>query len=669
MNPPNSSPPITPYPEVPIMQPSQKLSLEVLEAREVPALFGTPWPNANNLTLSFAQDWTSIAGYSQDVLGWGQPSQLFSKMAGAGTATQWQTEILRAFQTWAVNANINIGLVPDGGSPFGPLSLAPNAGSSGDIRIGAYLASPEVIAINQPYNPISGAWSGDLLYNTSKSFSIGNKLASFDLFTTTLNEAGNIFGLEDRNDPNSALYGHYIGVKAGLIAADVTALQSLYGVRTLDAFDKAKNNDSINTQTVLAPYAAPTDSTKKMVSANGADLTTLTDVDHYEFKVNTTSMTVRLETVGKSLLAAKVSVYDSADRFIATATSAGPLAMQDLVLTVNGLTAGKFYTVRVEKAADDAFGIGKYDLKVGFGFNPVIPATATAATFASDGGTNESISTASALIAVSGSANTSYLELGRIESATDVDFYKLNSPAIASAPMTVIVDPARAYGLYTKVTAYDASGSVVPSEVLANGTDGRLVIQVANPIASKVYSLKVQSVGRNGMGTTGDYSLSVDFTRPAVPMTTVAATTLTASRTIDYTTFAVPEAKVFHFTLNATTTDASVASGVRMIIYNANSHIIASFSTDAGTTSTGAVMLGSGTYYMRFEGATKTGVPLANLSYSLRTVVLSDPIDPYAPPDPTNPPPLPPDYTTNHQADPFYIALSLLNPWANPWLP
>ena len=177
------------------MKPTRKLDVEQLEVREVPALFGNPWPNANGITMSFAPDWTAIAGYSQDILGWGQPSQLFAKMAGAGTTAQWETEILRAFQTWAVNSNINIGLVPDGGSPFGPLSQAPNAGSSGDIRVGANLATPEVIAINQPYNPLSGAWSGDLLYNTAKSFSIGNRTGSFDLFTTTLDEAGNIFGL------------------------------------------------------------------------------------------------------------------------------------------------------------------------------------------------------------------------------------------------------------------------------------------------------------------------------------------------------------------------------------------------------------------------------------------------------------------------------------------
>ena len=642
-----------------------KLKLEPLEVREVPALFGNPWPNAQNLTMSFAPDGTAIAGYSQDAFGWLQPSKLSAEMSSAGTTAQWQTEILRAFQTWAVQTNVNIGLIPDAGSPFGPLSTAPGNTPGGDIRVGAFNTVPDVIAFNQPFSPISGAWGGSLLYNTAQSFSIGNRTAAFDIFTTTLDEAGNILGLADRNDPTSALYGHYIGVKSGLNATDVTAVQSLYGgARNPDAFG---NNGTLASAYRLSPVDAATDATKKMVSATGADLTTLTDVDHYVFKTaaGTTSLTVRLETVGKSLLNAKISVYDDKNVLVGTATSAGPLSMQDLVLTVDGVKAGKDYRVRVEKASNDVFGIGRYDLKVGFNFDPVTAATATTVAYASDGGTNDSIADANALGLTDGIG----MKPGRIETASDVDFYRLTSPLTTPKPMTVTVNPATPYGLFTKVTVLTASGAVVPSEVQANGADGRVVIQVANPLPLQTYFVKVQSVGRNGQGLIGNYTVTVDFTLLAVNASTVTSSTLTNSRKQEYLTFNAPESRAYYFALDANSTDASVQSGLRMVIFGANGAVVATMTVDAGSTSTATILLPAGTYYLRFEAATTTGAALPNLNYKLRAVVVSDPIDPFAPPDPTLPPAPPPDYTTQNQGDPFYIALGLPTPWLDPWTP
>ncbi len=196
-----------------------------------------------------------------------------------------------------------------------------------------------------------------------------------------------------------------------------------------------------------------------------------------------------------------------------------------------------------------------------------------------------------------------------------------------------------------------------------------MVVQIANPVASASYFVKVAGVGRNGLGLTGKYTLAVDFTQVAVAIITVATNTLTAARATDYTTLSVPEAKLFHFILKATTTNTSVASGVRMVVYNASYQIVATLTAEAGTTTSGAIFLNAGTYYIKYEAATKTGAALSNLTYTLHTVVLSDPIDPYAPPDPTNPPPPAPDYTVVPQPDPFYTSLPLIDPWGTPWSP
>ena len=477
------------------MKPQPRLNLESFEPRDVPAaLFATTWANAGALTLSFAPDLTPIAGYSQDFLGTGQLSGLYAEMAGSGTAAQWQREILRAFQAWAVQSNINIGLVPDGGSPFGPLSTAPGANPSGQIRVGAFAAGPDVVAINQSPNLLGGAWAGDLLFNTEMNFSIGLQAGRFDIFSAALNEAGNIFGLADTTDLASTLYGHYAGVRTGLFATDVTAIQTLYGMRTADAFETAAAYR-------LNPHADPTDSTRTMVSASGADLTTLADVDEYVFTTGaaTTSLTVRLETVGKSLLAARVSVYDGAGVLVGTASSTGPLATQDLDLTITGVAADTDYLVRVEKVTDDVFGVGRYDLAVGYNFNPVgTGPAADGPTYVSDGGSDEAIAGATVIPAVTGSANGKYIYHGRIESAGDTDVYRVTAPASTAAPLTVTVDPKTGYGLNTRVTVYATNGSVVPHSVLASGADGRVVIQVSNPAAGQDYFVEVESVGRSG---------------------------------------------------------------------------------------------------------------------------------------------------------------------------
>src|SRR3954454_15915791 len=84
--------------------------LEALEERRVPAQFGVPWHDAIHLTVSFVPDGTLVGT---------QPSTLFQTLDAQQPTAQWQGEILRAFQTWAVVANINFGLKADDGSPLG----------------------------------------------------------------------------------------------------------------------------------------------------------------------------------------------------------------------------------------------------------------------------------------------------------------------------------------------------------------------------------------------------------------------------------------------------------------------------------------------------------------------------------------------------------------------
>ena len=78
------------------------LSLERLEDRVTPTVYGQQWLNPQSLTLSFAPDGTRVGNTN---------SGLMSFLSHRPSLAMGEEEILRAFQTWAVNANINIGLV------------------------------------------------------------------------------------------------------------------------------------------------------------------------------------------------------------------------------------------------------------------------------------------------------------------------------------------------------------------------------------------------------------------------------------------------------------------------------------------------------------------------------------------------------------------------------
>src|SRR6266487_2961635 len=102
-----------------------RLSVHRLEDRLTPT-WGVGWYNPDSLTLSFVPDGTDVSG---------TPSSLHALLGPNSSA--WQREILRAFQTWAVETNVNIGLVADGGQALGIAGLAQGDSRFGDIRIAA----------------------------------------------------------------------------------------------------------------------------------------------------------------------------------------------------------------------------------------------------------------------------------------------------------------------------------------------------------------------------------------------------------------------------------------------------------------------------------------------------------------------------------------------------
>jgi Matrixin len=649
-----------------------RLSFEPLEDRSVPVVFNNPWPNAGHLTLSFAPDGTTIGTYEQAELGQTQSSSLFTALNSAGTPDAWKVAILRAFQTWAVNTNINIGVVSDNGQGLG--TTIPDGGSAGDIRVAAYAQTPEVLALNTPYNVLSDAWQGDLLFNSAKPFSIGGVDDTYDLFSVSLDEAANILGLADNTDVTSARFGSYQGVRVGLNASDIAAIQQLYGgPRNPDGYEGEMGNDSSDSAFALITTPYQGNPNQYMAAADG-DVTTNSDVDYFAIQTrsDTTSLSVQLQTSGRSLLVGRVSVYDSDGNLIATAAGSDPLH-GDASLTLTQVSANSTYYVRVEGATQDVFGIGSYALRVGLNFTP--PASTevadTTQVLGPDNGGNDSFATATTLTTTPGNdPNSLYNASANIQNAQDVDYYSVHTPATGQL-MTVAVQSSQVDTLYAQAQVFDAAHNLVAATVVTNGDGGRYLIQ-ANVLPGTDYYVVVQAVGRDGQYLSGDYDVAVSFTDPAVQLTSVRTGTLSASRSQEYVTLTVGENRLYQFTLEGQTTDPDIASAVRMVVYDASGLAIFTISADAGQRTSGAVLLHAGTYTVRFQAATMNGESLPAMGYTFKEVVISDPIDPFTI-NPLTPPTQistgPPDFSVTIYDDEYYASLQLPDPPGDPWPP
>lgn len=607
-----------------------RLACEPLEDRSVPALFGNAWPNAEKLTLSFAPDGTDVAGAQ---------SNLFRTLNAAMPTAAWQAEIVRAFQTWAAEGNVNVSVVSDNGSAFGTAGPVQGSPFYGDVRVSARPLSDNVLAVSTPFN-VFNSWSGEIVLNSNKLFGRGGADGRFDLFTVALQETGHALGLDNSPDPASAMFTTYTAARTGLGAGDVASIQKLYGVRAADRFDADGPNDLLTAATAIT-YVKDgadlngTDGTvgdKPLVAA--ADLSTLADVDYYAFTAPKGSSDFFVAATTGGVLKAKITVYGPDGRAVKFKNEANGQEMTSitfsatrenpLYIKVENVRGGATYRVAIEGATEDVFGIGEYRLAVGHEAWEAIRPELPTGLLNRDNGSNDSRAAATLLgDALPGAdARWDFTTAASLQSTTDVDFYRVRTKADTPVAAVLLVSAHDYTALSPSLEVYDRDGRRVPVEVLSN-TGGTVVVQFTGVRPDTDYFVRVAAAGATKR--VGNYTLAVDFRDAVIPLPTFAAGTFAGATTQAATTFAVTRSQSVYFEVAGT---GSADAAVRMTVYDANHVAVLTLVARGGEVSARDILLAPGTYTVRFVAANRDGSPLSGFEFRGRYSLGTDPIGP-----------------------------------------
>ncbi len=631
-----------------------------LEDRTLPSTFGVPWADPTRLTLSFAPDGTSTPVGA---------SNLSAVLGGVAAPAAWQRELLRAYQTWAVYANVNIGLVADGGQPLGTAGAPQGDTRFGDIRISAGPRGSDMIASAMPFDWNATTYTGDLFFNSDKHFSIGNVAGKYDLFSVALHEAGHSLGVDHLEDPHSVMEERY-EFRSGLHTVDIAAIRDMYGARAKDSYDAWGSNDTRSSASYL-----PSLLTNQVVALG--DLSTTTDVDYYKLTfplsvlgLGPRDLSVRLQTEGRSLLTAKVSVLDANGSVVQSALTSNPLD-NDVALRVNGAKSGGTYYVKVERAVNDVFAVGSYRLVADY-----LAAGAAAPPVADSGlgpladglnlGNDESTSFLNALPLINQNNSDTPDHrfdgtfVGSIQTANDTDYFLFPGTlagGLGKDSLNIMAWGLGANPITPRVHVYGPLGAPIAFSVLTNDT-GMMSVRVPNVALGSIYFVRVSS---QTPGATGAYFVGADLNDIVLDAPTGLASATLQPNATSTGALTISSAGLFQFNLGATLTTGG-AAGVTMEVVNSAGATVAKFSTVGNQLlSTRTAYLNAGTYTVRYRSTSVASMPWASVRFDFYLSRLMEDMGPKqtstsngSPP----PPPPPPSYSgssSTPNSNPYYF--------------
>jgi len=609
--------------------------VEALESRQLLAASAPGWENVGRLSVSFAPDGTAVAG---------QSSSTFSKLSALGSAAAWQQTILDAFQTWAAQSRINVGLVAATGAAAGVAGDLQQDARFGDIRILSVGLSNDAAALSVMKNEtVAGTWFGDLVINANYS------IPSLDaLYNLALHEAGHIFGMATSADPASPMYSTLqTSGRKSLTSDDVSALVLINGTRTADQYDAVAANETLSTATSLTTTGDAGWNGGEAPIIAWAELQSSSDVDW--FRINAASgysgtVSFRLQTTGLSQLRGRIQVYNSAGQLLGNATADG--SNSDLRVAVSGTTGSETFYVRVSAVNSSIVGEGSYavvatcdaKVKASTSFIRSVVATngqdldAVALSKLMRDGENYNESKApdsesgKNVVPVSGLIDTSkYFSLGNIATATDIDLFKFRVAADGQR-LTATVRSIDANGLLPSLALVDKQGNEYSVTVLANGL-GQYTIQSGGLQSNKSYYLKVDGLTDTGPYAVGRYKVTMRLGTDIVSHNDYATGTLTTSASSQFLKFELQSAQMFQWAVQVDPGSAAGQATVEVALFDAAGNIKYRLVGLPGQIrSADALLLGKGTYYVRIALTPIGTGNIVPITYKLRGSMISDPI-------------------------------------------
>ena len=604
-------------------------------------LAGMPWSNADRLTLSFAPDGTKISKYTSD---------LYTHFKSMLNANQLEAQIIKAFQIWGRQTNVNVGLVNDQGLDFGVQSLTQGSKRFGDIRIGAIPMAPDVYAIALRHDAAtSGSWGGDILFNTNAPFTDAKQF-----FAVALHEAGHVLGLKHNSDPTSVMNPATLG--SSLNGNDIAAIRAVYGERSLDLNEDSKSNNVIKDATRIENSGSLAGRIPYVVFG---DLATNSDVDYFQLPPlsgYSQAISFKLVSRGISLLRAKVSVYDEQGALISSIQSGG-IRGAIITVTIPNAVDGETYFARVESADASLYSTGSYALITTFDANVIVGPQLTDevahgdyallrqsdvrklflfpgnAYFNQELQLNDTFALAEGVNPSLGFANQFHYQInGSFSYANDVDFFSFKSPDVlaAGSALTLTLDIMEPGSLVPHLRIFDAQQNLMPTQLLING-NGQFVIQLAGAQPNEEYFVQVSADLPNDAFSRGNYSLTARFDQPLVDVQSFGANSVSDTERRRLHTLYVAETQMFHFSLTASNAFSRADAQLWMTIYDINGNVVYRNLTNPGQTrTTQSVILRPGSYVIHVNLAVRNGAVLGNsqMAYSIDGFADTDPVGP-----------------------------------------
>jgi hypothetical protein len=152
-----------------------------------------------------------------------QLEYVFAQMSAKLSVAAAQSEIVRALQEWAKNANVQFvpGTSATGSQTISVMFAQGFHGDSYPFEPGSPVLAHTFFPSPTDPEPLAG----DMHLNEDQDWHIGTDI---DLFTVALHEAGHALGLGHTDDPNTIMYPYY-RFGAGLSSGDIAGVQALYG--------------------------------------------------------------------------------------------------------------------------------------------------------------------------------------------------------------------------------------------------------------------------------------------------------------------------------------------------------------------------------------------------------------------------------------------------------